>query len=46
MFSLLDLQKPFEIDIDPSEYAIGVVLLQGGRPICYLLTYMMQDASS
>ena len=30
-----DLQQPFEIEIDASGYAMGVVLLQKGKPICF-----------
>jgi len=32
---LPDLQQPFEIEIDASDYAIGVVLTQHGHPIAY-----------
>ena len=30
-----NLQQPFEIEMDASGYAMGVVLMQGGRPISY-----------
>jgi hypothetical protein len=30
-----DLQQPFEIEIDASDYAMGVVLIQMRKPICY-----------
>ena len=29
------LQQPFEIEIDASGYAMGVVLMQHKKPICY-----------
>lgn len=29
------MQKPFEIEMDTSEYAMGVIFLQGERPIYY-----------
>jgi len=32
---LPNLQQPFEIEIDASDYAMGVVLMQHGKPICY-----------
>jgi hypothetical protein len=32
---LLDLSQPFEIESDASQYAIGVILKQGGHPIAY-----------
>jgi hypothetical protein len=32
---LPDLSQPFEIESDASQYAIGVVLKQGGHPIAY-----------
>lgn len=30
-----NMHQPFEIEIDASEFAIGVVLKQGGHPILY-----------
>jgi hypothetical protein len=30
-----NLQNPFEVEIDVSGYAMGVVLMQGGMKICY-----------
>ena len=35
VLTLLDLQQPFEIETDASEYAIGVVLTQQGHPVAY-----------
>ena len=35
MLTLPDLQKPFEIEIDASDYAIGEVLTQQGNPLEY-----------
>ena len=35
MLTLFNLQKPFEVEIDKSEYAMGAILLQEGKPICY-----------
>ena len=32
---MLDLQQSFEIDTDSSGYAMGVVLMQHKKPICY-----------
>jgi hypothetical protein len=34
-FALPNLQKPFKVETDASEYAMGVVLMQEGKPICY-----------
>jgi len=35
VLALPDLQRPFEIQIDASDYAMGSVLTQHGKPICY-----------
>ena len=35
VLALPDLQRPFEIQTDASYYAMGAVLTQHGRPICY-----------
>ena len=35
VLTLPDLQQPFEIETDASDYAIGVVLTQQGHPIGY-----------
>ena len=35
MLTLPDLQQPFEIETDASDYAIGEVLTQHGHPMAY-----------
>jgi hypothetical protein len=35
VLSLLDLQKPFDIDTDASDYVVGVVLTQHGHSMAY-----------
>jgi hypothetical protein len=35
VLTLPDLQQPFEIETDASNYAIGVVLTQHGHPVAY-----------
>eukprot|EP00253_Pinus_taeda_P003578 PITA_03578 len=35
VLALPDLQRPFEIQTDSSDYAMGVVLTQHNKPICY-----------
>ena len=35
ILSLLDLQQPFEIETDPYDYVVGVVLTKHGHPIEY-----------
>jgi hypothetical protein len=35
VFTLPDLRQPFEIQTYASNYAMGVVLLQHGKPICF-----------
>ena len=35
VLALPDLQQPFEIQTDEREYAMGEVLMQRGKPICY-----------
>lgn len=35
ILALPDLQKPFELDVDASEYAMSAVLMQDGQPIAY-----------
>jgi hypothetical protein len=35
VLTLLNLQKPFEVETDASGYTIGIVVMQGGRPVCY-----------
>ena len=35
MLTLPELQQPFEIETDASNYAIGVVLTQQGHPMAY-----------
>jgi hypothetical protein len=35
VLSLPDLQQPFEIEIDASDYIMGAVLTQHGHPVAY-----------
>ena len=35
LLALSDLQQPFEIETDASGYAMGAVLMQHKKPICY-----------
>ena len=35
MLTLPDLQQPFEIETDASDYAIGAVLTQQEHPVAY-----------
>jgi hypothetical protein len=35
VLALLDLKQPFEIETDASDYAMGEVLIQRRKPICY-----------
>jgi hypothetical protein len=35
VLSLPDLQQPFEIETDDSDYVVGVVLTQHGHPVAY-----------
>jgi hypothetical protein len=35
MFSLLNIQQPFEIEIDASNYVVGVFLTQHGHLVAY-----------
>ena len=35
ILTLLDLQQPFEIEIDSSDYVVGVVLTHHGHPMAY-----------
>ena len=35
VISLPDLQHPFEIEVDASDYAMGAVLTQHGHPVAY-----------
>jgi hypothetical protein len=35
ILSLPDLQQPFEIDIDASDYVVGIVLTQHGHLVAY-----------
>jgi len=33
--SMQNLHHPFELETNSSGYELGVVLMQGGRPVCY-----------
>ena len=35
VLTLPDLQQPFEIETDASGFAMGAVLMQGRKPVCY-----------
>jgi hypothetical protein len=35
VLAMPNLQRPFELEIDSSGNALGEVLMQGGRPMCY-----------
>ena len=35
VLALLDLRQSFELQTDASDYAMGVVLMQHGNPICF-----------
>ena len=35
MLALLDLQQPFEFETNANEYAMGAILMQQRKPICY-----------
>jgi hypothetical protein len=35
VLSLPDLQKPFDIETDASDYVVGTVLTQHGHPVAY-----------
>jgi hypothetical protein len=35
VLSLPDLQQPFEVEIDASDYAVGAILIQHGHPVAY-----------
>jgi hypothetical protein len=35
MLSLPDLQQPFEIETDASEYVVAIILTQHGHPMAY-----------
>ena len=35
VLALPDLRQPFEIETDASGFAMGAILMQGGKPVCY-----------
>ena len=43
VLALPELQQPFEIETDASEFAMGAVLMQGRKPVCYHSETFTQD---
>ena len=46
VLALSDLQQPFEIEINASGYAMGAILMQKRKPICFHSKTLLQLSST